>query len=110
MPGEVVEGFVYLHAYGDPTTAIVTGLPTNIATWIAARTNRRVLIFRGDGVNAARSRLAAAYPLAEVTVSVDRPGKPTKLGISAAGRTATFSVPLIWRSDAATFAEGLSTT
>lgn len=106
--GETVQGYVYLHVYGNPIMAILTGLPINITTWIAARTDRRVLFFHGAALNAAKSELLASYPLAEVAVTTDHPDKPTKLSLLIAGQTATFSVPLIWRSDAARFADGLA--
>jgi hypothetical protein len=109
-PGEIVESTVYLHVYGDPSLALVTGLPTNIRTWVAVLTDRRVIILKGNEVNAARSQLAAAYPIDTVTViSADPPDKPKRIELSFQGQgSARFDVPLLWRTDATMFVAGLA--
>jgi hypothetical protein len=88
----------------------VTGLPVNIRTWIAVLTDRRVIMLKGNEVNAAKSEMVAAYPKDTVTVapgdSATRP-KHLELVIRDEG-TLRFSVPLIWRQDAADFVAGLN--
>lgn len=109
-PGEVVESTVYLHVLGDPSLAMLTGLPVNIRTWIAVLTDRRVILLKGNETNAARSEQVAAYPRSSVTVATDDSGakpKRLELQIRDAG-SLRFDVPLIWREDAARFAEGLA--
>jgi hypothetical protein len=111
-PGEVVEATVYLHVYGDPIDTILTGLPVGIRTWIAALTDRRVIVLKGNELNAAKSELAAAYPVADVVVA---PGegesesspKHLEFRIKDEG-SVRFAVPLIWRRDAATFVATLT--
>ena len=110
-PHEVVESTVYLHIYGDPLTAIVTGLPVNIRTWIAVLTDRRVIILQGDTINAAKSEKAAEFLRNEVTVvSAEPPHKPKRLELGFGdGGSVRFDVPLIWRRDAADFVDGVNT-
>ena len=111
-PGEVVRSTVYLHVYGDATATILTGLPVGIRTWIAVLTDRRVILLKGNELNAANSELVAAYPMADVTVA---PGegesatapKHLELQIKDQG-TLRFAVPLIWRKDAAGLVAGLT--
>lgn len=110
-PGEVVESTVYLHVLGDPSLAVLTGLPVNIRTWIAVLTDRRVILLKGNETNAAKSEQVAAYPRSAVTVGDRDAAKPPKhLELQIRGEDALrFEVPLIWRQDAERFAEGLRT-
>jgi hypothetical protein len=106
-PGEVIRSTVYLHVYGDAIGSILTGLPTGIRTWIVALTDRRVILLKGNELNAAKSELVAAFPLADVAVA---PGDgesnviPKHLEFQFAGQgNVRFAVPLIWRRDAGNF-------
>jgi hypothetical protein len=111
-PGEMVRSTVYLHVYGDASATILTGLPVGIRTWIAVLTDRRVILLKGNELNAANSEMVAAYPTADVTV-VAGEGEPASgpkhldLQIRDHG-TLRFAVPLVWRKDAAGFVAGLS--
>jgi hypothetical protein len=109
QPGEIVQSTVYLHVLGDPSLAIVTGLPVNIRTWIAVLTDRRVILLKGDEMNAARSAKVAAYPRSSVTVSAGASAAaPKRLELAIRGKgSLRFEVPLIWRQDAQRFVEGL---
>ena len=110
-PGEVVRSTVYLHVDGDRVIDRYT-LPVGIRTWIAVLTDRRVILLKGNELNAANSELVAAYPMADVTVA---PGegesatapKHLELQIKDQG-TLRFAVPLIWRKDAAGLVAGLT--
>lgn len=109
-PGESVESTVYLHVYGDPTGAILTGLPVGIRTWIVALTDKRVILLKGNEMNAAKSEMIGGYPRADVSVSTDEVDKPKHLELTLGDKgSARFAVPLIWRDDAATFAAALGT-
>jgi hypothetical protein len=106
--GEAVESTVYLHVLGDPSVAILTGLPVNIRTWIAVLTDRRVILLKGDEMNAARSEKVAAYPRSSVTVAADSAHPPKHLELQIRGEgSLRFEVPLIWRQDAERFVAGL---
>lgn len=108
-PGENVESTVYLHIYGNPLGAIVTGLPVNVRTWIAVLTDTRVIILHGDTMNATKSTQAAEFPRAQVRViSAAPPHKPKRIELEFGDQgSVRFDVPLIWRRDAAEFAAGL---
>jgi hypothetical protein len=108
-PGELVQATVYLHVLGDPTLAILTGLPMNIRTWIAVLTDRRVILLKGNEINAAKSVMVGAYPTDAVTVVSDDPAtKPKRLELLIRDEgSVRFDVPLIWRRDAASFVAGL---
>jgi hypothetical protein len=102
-PGETARHSVYLHVYGSPGSSILLGgLPVNIGTWILAVTDRRVLVFRGDLMDAARSRLVASYPRQAVTVEPHGgEGRPVRLTVSlGTDGSQRFSVPNIWRREA----------
>lgn len=107
--GETVESTVYLHVLGDPSVAILTGLPTNIRTWIAVLTDRRVILLKGDEMNAARSEQVADYPRSSVTVTAgDTATAPKRLELQIRDSGSLhFEVPLIWRQDAERFVAGL---
>jgi hypothetical protein len=110
-PGEVIREAVYLHTYGSPTSSIMSGgLPTNIDTWILSVTDRRVLLLRGDSMNAANSKLIAGYPRAEVRAQPSgRGGKLTYLTVSfGADPSRRFAVPNIWRRNAAALVDELA--
>src|SRR5690242_14407015 len=97
-PGEGVRATVYLHVYGDPTSSILTGLPVGIRTWIVVLSDRRVILLKGNEINAAKSELVAAYPTADVTVAADHgeseaAAKHIELQIKDQG-TLRFAVPL----------------
>ena len=109
-PGEVVHSTVYLHVLGDPSMAMLTGLPVNIRTWIAVLTDRRVILLKGDEMNAAKSEQVAAYPRSSVTVAAeDSATKPKRLELQIRDEgTLRFDVPLIWRQDAERFVAELA--
>lgn len=110
-PGEAVRSTVYLHVYGNAIETILTGLPVGIRTWIAALTDRRVILLKGNELNAAKSELVAAYPVADVTVAPgedESEGSPKHLEFEFKDQgKVRFAVPLIWRRDAAEFVAGL---
>jgi hypothetical protein len=105
-PGEQLVVPVYLHTYGGLNLAAVlqgTAVVGDIRTWIVALTNRRVLFFQGDTMNAARSHLLGAVPRSSAQVTYEGPAdKPTHLTLSVSGGTGDrFAVPVVWRKDAA---------
>jgi hypothetical protein len=113
-PGEQLVVPVYLHTYGGLNLAAVlqgTAVVGDIRTWIVALTNRRVLFFQGDTMNAARSRLLGAVPRSSAHVTYEGPpDKPTHLTLAVSGGTDDrFAVPVVWRRDAAQLLRELGT-
>jgi hypothetical protein len=105
-PGEQLVVPVFLHTYGSLNLAAMlqgTGVVGDIRTWIVALTNRRVLLFQGDSMNAARSRLLGAVPRSKAHVTYEgSPAKPTHLTLTVSGGTDDrFAVPVVWRKDVA---------
>jgi hypothetical protein len=107
--GEIVQSTVYLHVLGEPSLAILTGLPVNIRTWIAVLTDRRVILLKGNEMNAAKSEKVAAYQRSSVTVAAqDSTDMPKCLELEIRGKgNLRFEVPVIWRKDAERFVEAL---
>jgi hypothetical protein len=111
-PGEQLVVPVYLHSFGGLNLAAALSGATiagDIRTWIAALTDRRVMLFQGDTMNAARSTLIGAVPRSEARVTYEgSPTRPTHLILTVeAGTPDRFAVPLVWRKDAGTFVHEL---
>lgn len=111
-PDETKIASVYLH---DPTGSDVlvelVGVPVVrvVKTWILTLTDQRLLVHEGDPMNAAKSSLLGEADRARVALLAAEPARsPKSLVLSIDGDAGhQFDVPLVWRKDAAVFADAL---
>jgi hypothetical protein len=114
--GETVVVSVYLHDThaSGALGSVLLGLPAigAIDTWIVTLTDRRVIVHKGNNMNAARSTFLGAAPRERVTILSAEPAHgPKHLVLSFDGDPGhDFEVPLVWRGEAARFATRLTGT
>ncbi len=106
-PGETLVVPVYLHDPHATLPTLLLGVPVmaTMSTWIVALTDRRVLVFEGNNMNAARSKLIGDAPRDAVQVVDSDKGHLVLRFHGDEGHR--FTVPLVWRKEAARFAEEL---
>jgi hypothetical protein len=112
-PGETKIVSVYLHdpkgAQGIGVTLPDSPLSIVIKTWIVTLTDQRVIIHKGDEMNAARSQFVGDVTRDRVAIlSAEPADKPKDLVLSFdddAGHE--FWVPALWRHEAAQFVDEL---
>ena len=96
------------HPPSGSARSVLLGLPAigAIDTWILTLTDRRVIVHKGNNMNAARSTFLGAAPRERVTMLSAEPAHgPKHLVLSFDGDAGhDFEVPLVWRGEAARFA------
>ena len=110
-PGEQIEVIVYAWDVHFSLEAVfIPGSLGHTKTFLLSLTNRRVIVHKGDDINLARSEFLGAMPRERVTIAETRGRRnPTSLTVrfdSDEGHR--FTIPLVWRANAARFVVGLA--
>lgn len=109
---EAAQVVVYARARVDAAAAVVFGTLALAATptYVIALTQRRVLVFQGNNVNAAKSMLIGTVDrgLARAD-AVNKSDAPDQIGLVVTGQpTVFFEIPKLWRRDAARLVDELA--